>query len=165
MRKFVIVGAAALLAACGSERSAEEQARADEADIAAVQAAQDIPASPVQPQTIGYPDIEKNKLYGAGCAFAPDGGIAPVALTMPDVGYMKIAQRIERFAPDKGSLELPLGTYGHYDGKEYNFILDIGEGEGTKAGTETTNFPAQLVLKNSRDQVVYQAKGTAQCGS
>ena len=37
--------------------------------------------------------------------------------------------------------------------------------EGKQSGSETINYPARLELRNDHDQIVYQADGTAQCGS
>ncbi|MGN6499966.1 MAG: hypothetical protein ACTHKM_07440 [Tsuneonella sp.] len=156
-----------LLAACGKPEPtpAEQNARA-EADIAAVEKAQDIPPVPISLEVIGYPDIEKNHLQGAGCAFAPkDGGLGALLLANEGAAYIKIDGKLERLAPDPGSPKLPLGAHGKYDGKVHSLVLDIGEGEGQQSGMETMNYPAELMVRNERDQVVYQANGTAQCGA
>lgn len=157
----------ALLAACGvGEPTAAERAAKEEADIASVERAQEIPPQPITLEPIGYPDIETHDLFGASCAFAPEGGgLGALALAMEQSAYVKIAGKIERLAPDPGSPELPLGARGKYDGKTYSMLLDIGEGEGEQEGIETVNFPARLIVRNERDQVVYEASGIAQCGS
>lgn len=166
MRVAMIVSAALLAASCGEdEPSAAEQARKDQADIAAVEAAQVPPPTPVTPGTIGMPDIEKYDLYGAGCTFAPGDGLAAVALLQPKRGYMKIDNRIVTFAPDAGSGDLPLGAKGKYTAGAWSFVLDLASEEGKQTGSETINYPARLVLRNDHDQVVFEADGTAQCGS
>ena len=167
MIRVAIAGAVLLCAACtDSEPSAAEKNAREEADIAAVEKAQEIPPAPVSLEAIGYPDIEKNKLYGASCSFAPEGGgLGALALAMEKAAYIKVDGRIERLAPDPGSPDLPLGAHGKYDGKRYSLILDIAEEEGRPDGMETMRFPAELVVRNERDQVVYEAKGLAQCGS
>ncbi|TCJ37405.1 hypothetical protein [Parafrankia sp. BMG5.11] len=166
MRAGLVICAALLAASCGKEElSPIEQARQDEADVAAVNAAQVPPPVPIEPETIGMPDIEKYDMFGAGCSFAPGKGIAAVALLQPERGFMKIDGGVVRFAPDAGSGDLPLGAKGKYTGGAYSFVLDLASEEGTQSGYETVNFPARLVLRNDRDQVVYQADGTAQCGS
>ena len=156
-----------LLVACGGpEPTPEELAAREEADIAAVEQAQDIPPRPVDLQAIGYPDIEKHDLFGASCAFAPKGGgLGALVLAMEQAAFIKVDGRIERLAPDPGSPELPLGARGRYDGKVYSLILDIADGEGEQEGIETINFPARLIVRNERDQVVYEASGVAQCGA
>lgn len=156
-----------VLAACAAEEpSAAEKNAREEADIAAVEKAQEIPPQPVTLEAIAYPDIEKHDLFGAGCNFAASGGgLGALVLAMEQAAYIKVDGKIERLAPDPGSPELPLGARGKYDGKRYSILLDIAEGEGKQDGIETVNFPARLVVRNERDQVVYEASGLAQCGS
>jgi hypothetical protein len=166
MRVALIVCAALLAASCGKdEPSAAEQARMDEADIAAVNAAQVPPPSPVTPELIGMPDIEKYDMYGAGCSFAPGDSMGAVALLQAKRGYMKIDGKVIAFAPDAGSGELPLGAKAKYTAGAWSFLLDLASEEGTQSGSETINYPARLVLRNDHDQIVFQSDGTAQCGS
>lgn len=158
--------ALSLLSACKQELSAEEQAAKDEEAIAAVEAAQIVPPTPVSPQAITFDDIKNNDLFGAGCIFRP--AEAPednIAIAMERAGYMKIDEKIVRLAPDAGSPELPLGARGKYDGRDYVFILDIATEEGERSGMETVDYPAVFVVKNERDQKVYETNGVAQCGS
>jgi hypothetical protein len=155
-----------LAAGCaGEEPSAAERERMEEADIAAVMAAQEVPPTPVTPGRILYPDIERYELFGAGCNFAPEGSMAAIALAQPARGFMKIDGALEAFAPDAGSGDLPLGAKGKYTAGKWSFMLDLAEEEGASEGSETVNFPARFVLRNQRDQIVYQANGVAQCGS
>ena len=157
---------ALMMAACAEDKpTAEEQERMDQADIAAVNAAQVPPPSPVEPERIGMNDIERYDMYGAGCAFAPGTGIASIALLQEKRGFMKIDGAIVPFAPDAGSGDLPLGAKGKYTGGAWSFVLDLASEEGKRAGGETINYPARLVLRNERDQIVYQSNGTAQCGT
>ena len=166
MRLAFIVCAALLSASCGKEGpSAAEQARIDEADIAAVNAAQVPPAMPVEPDRITMADIEKYDLFGAGCSFAAGKGISAIALLQEQRGFMKIEGTVIPFAPDAGSGDLPLGVKGKYTGGAWSFVLDLASEEGKQSGIETVNYPARFVLRNDRDQIVYQADGTAQCGS
>lgn len=167
IRTASIAAAVVLLAACGgAEPTAAEKAAQEEADIAAVEQAQDIPPEPVTLEAIAYPDIEKHDLFGASCAFAPEGGgMGALALAMEKGAFIKVDGQIERLAPDIGSPQLPLGARGKYDGKRRSLILDIAEGEGEQDGMETMRFPARLVVRNDRDQVVYETSGFAQCGS
>lgn len=172
MRKAALVFPL-MLAACGEpELTAEQQEAAERQAIAAVEAAQVIPAEPVTPEPILFADIERYDLFGAGCSFLPDGkpaeapdGAGVLALASERGAYIKIDGELHRLAPDAGSSELPLGTRGKYDGKAFAIILDIASEEGVPSGAETTDFPARLVLHNARDQTVYTATGIAQCGS
>lgn len=166
MRFVWILPLALGLAACGEEGpSPSEQQRMDDADVAAVKAAQVPPPTPVTPDKILYPDIEKYDLFGAGCNFAPEDSMAAIALAQPGKGFMKIDGDLEAFVADAGSGDLPLGAKGKYTAGAWSFTLDLAEDEGKQSGMETTNFPARFELRNDRDQIVYQANGIAQCGS
>lgn len=166
MRAFGMMALAVLVAGCADdEPSAAERERMEEADIAAVKAAQKPPPAPVTPGKILYPDIERYDLFGAGCNFAPEGSMAAIALAQSARGFMKIDGELEAFAPDAGSGDLPLGAKGKYTAGEWSFVLDLAAEEGEQDGSETVNFPARFVLRNQRDQIVYQANGVAQCGS
>ena len=166
MRMIGLMLAAASVASCSEEMSPEEQRTADAADIAAVEALQTPPPQPIVPQPIGYPDIEKHNLYGAGCSFAPEGGgLGAIALAQTKAGYMKIDNAIQRFAPDVGSAEMPLGTRAKYDGTSNSFRLSLLDEKGKQSGMETVDFKAHLVVRNSSDAIVYEADGIAQCGS
>ena len=164
--QMVCVALVLALASCGEEGpSPAEKARMDDADVAAVKAAQTPPPSPVTPEKILYPDIEKYDLFGAGCNFAPEGSMAAIALAQPSKGYMKIDGKLEAFAPDAGSGDIPLGAKGKYTSAAWSFLIDLAAGEGEQAGSEVLNYPAKFVLRNDRDQIVYEANGVAQCGS
>jgi len=164
MRAYPIVLAALLASSCGKpEPSAAEKARKDAADVAAVNAAQVPPPTPVTPELIGMPDIEKYDMFGAGCSFAAGGGIGPVAMLQPKRGFMKIDGAIVPFAPDAGSGDLPLGAKAKYTGGAWSFVLDLASEEGKQTGGETIDYPARLILRNDHDQIVYQSDGTAQC--
>lgn len=166
MRVAVILCAALLAASCDKEeRSPAEQARMDEEDVAAVNAAQVPPPVPVTPDRITFTDVEKHDMFGAGCNFAPGTGIAPIALLQSERGFMKIDGRVVVLAPDAGSGDLPLGAKGKYTGGAWSIVLDLSAEEGKQSGSETVNYPARFVLRNERDQVVFESNGTAQCGS
>jgi len=150
------------LAACSREPTEEERRAA----VAEVEKTQEAPPVAFGPQAILYPDIEKNDLYGAGCSFVPaGGGLGAVALAMADEGYMKREGEIVRFSADKGSKELPYLAHSEYDGRDYAFALTLREAAGETSGEEAINYPASLTVTDSKERVVYQADGTAQCGA
>ncbi|NVD43759.1 hypothetical protein [Qipengyuania atrilutea] len=164
-----LLGALALTACSEREPTAEETAQKaaeDAADIAAVEAAQTPPAESVAPQRILYEDIEANDMYGASCAFIPEGSSdRPIALALADSGFMKIDGDIERFAPDMGSAESAFGSRTRYDGRRLSFMIDIAEGDGRQIGIETVEHQANFTVRDGRNETVYRAVGTAQCGS
>lgn len=166
MRATMVAIALLVLGGCANDDpSAAEKQRQDAADVAAVKAAQVPPPSPITPEPILYPDIEKYDLFGAGCNFAHGGSMAPIMLSLPGRAYMKIDGKIEPFAPDAGSSTLPLNTRGKYTAGAYSFVLDIAEAEARQSGQETIDYPAHFILRNDRDQIVFESDGIAQCGS
>jgi len=145
----LVAAAVILLSGCGDGReksdmlSPEEMARRK--------------AIPIEPQPILYPDIEKHKLFGPNCAFAADGhGIAAVVLAMREDGYMKLREKMVRFAADSGSRTLPMDARSRYSGKEYAFEITL-EGEGVNGGK------GHLRVTDAHNIVVYEAPGTIQC--
>lgn len=162
---LLIIVTAGLLGACAEEVNPAEQARIDAAKIAAVERANVVPPDPISPQRIDFPDYEENDLYGSGCAFIPEGdALRPIALTQGKVAFMKIDNKVVRFAPDNGSRQGPFATWQKYDGKVHSIRLLFAPGEGKASGTETVAYPADLTIRNGHDQIVYQASGVAQCG-
>lgn len=166
MRPLLIAPLLLGLGACGDNNSPQEKAAADAKAVAEVEANQIPPPEDFAPQAILYPDIEKNDLFGAGCSFVPEGGgLGAVALALAEAGYMKRGGKILRFAPDIGSAELPYLAHQQYDGREWAFKLELDGGKGESTGPETENHAAKLTVTDSRDRVVYQADGIAQCGA
>ncbi|WP_324827466.1 hypothetical protein [Qipengyuania zhejiangensis] len=151
-----------MLAACSEEPSEDERRAA----VAEVEAHQEAPVELLVPEAILYPDIEKNNLYGAGCSFVPDGGgMGAIALAMADEGYMKRRGEILQFAADKGSDELPYLARRKYDGKDVSFTLDLDADSGQRSGEDTSDYSAELTVRDGKDRVVYSSKGLAQCGA
>ncbi|WP_435200772.1 hypothetical protein [Qipengyuania sp. 902] len=150
------------LAACAAEPSEEER----QAAVAEVEANQTPAPEELALEPIGYPDIEQNDLYGAGCNFAPDGGgMGAVAIAMAEEGYLKRKGEILTFAADSGSTELPYLARSKYDGKAYSFSLAIDEASETPTGMETSDYSGELTVEDQYGSVVYQATGIVQCGA
>ena len=150
------------LAACSTEPSEEER----QAAVAEVEANQAPAPETLALEGIGYPDIEKNDLYGAGCSFAPDGGgMGAVAIAMAEEGFLKRKGEILTFAADSGSRELPYLARSKYDGKAYSFSLDIDDASEAPSGMETSDYSGELTVEDQYGGVVYQATGIVQCGA
>ena len=160
MRPAAVAALVAIVTACS------EPAEEPEIDIEQMNEDARGPAVPIELQVIGYPDIEKYELFGASCAFSPEGGgLGAVVLAMQEGGYLKIDGRIEKFAPDAGSAEQPYGTRSKHDGLERSFELEIDQEAGKQSGYETINYPATLTVRDASDREVYRSDGMAQCGA
>ncbi|MCW1381827.1 hypothetical protein OLX02_03225 [Novosphingobium sp. KCTC 2891] len=153
------------LAAC-SQQTPAEKAAADARAIAEVNAAQDVkpPAKPIAPQAIGFFDITQNKLSASGCNFVADGGgMGAVLLAQAERAVMKVGDKLVILAADKGSAALPQGAWSRYSGREYALTLTrIEGGKASKAGV-VEMFDAKVTVTDPHDQVVYDARGQAQC--
>ena len=153
----------ATLAACAPGQSAAEKRAEEDRAIAQVEAAQDSkpPLEMIAPQPILFADIQKHKLFGAGCAFAPGASMGAVLLTRAKAAYLKLDDRPLRFASDPGSAKLPLDTVSRYVGKEMALSLTRTAGEAIEA----TRWPGHLVVTDPFDRVIYEADGQVQCGA
>ena len=137
----------ALLAACGGEPQAEQ-------DAARISLA---------PQPIGYPDIETNDLYGANCAYASGRSMAPIVIAFADEAVMKIDGQIRRFTLDPQCKEVRNGTGSRYLAGDR--VLDLAvEGEGTQPGDGPPTFEGSVKVSNAAGQVLYETAGSVQCG-
>ena len=152
MRKVTIF-AAILLAGCGGdEHKKSDLVPQDEINRRV--------ATQLDPQVILFPDIEKNDLYGPNCAFAPEGhGIGAVAILRKEDGYMKLRDKLVRFAADSGSAELPMGARSRYTGMEHTFVLTPDKVIGAGGGK------GRLVVTNLHEITVYDARGDIQCNA
>lgn len=166
MRYPIAIAGAFMLVACGNDLTPQEQATADARAVAEVEANQEPPPETLRPQPILYPDIEKHALFGAGCNFVPEGGgMGASVLAMADAASIKANDEVLRLAADKGSAQNPVGSWRKYDGREYSLTLDIKDRTGEPVGMESVNYPARVVIRDSKDRIVYEGRGTAQCGS
>ena len=151
------------LAACSNDPTAAEKKAADDRAISQVEAVQSQRPPPrmLEPEPILFGDIQRFNLFGAGCAFAPEGSMGAVLLTREKVAYLKLQDRMVRFASDPGSAKLPLGTVSRYVGKEFAASLTRTDGKNAEA----VRFPGHLTITNPFDQVVYDGDGLIQCGA
>jgi hypothetical protein len=160
---WLMLAALVALAACAPEQTAAEKRAEDERAIAQVNAAQAVKPPPkmITPQPILFADMERYKLFGPGCAFAPGGSMGAVLLTRAKLAYLLIAGRPVRLASDPGSTKLPIDTVSRYVGKDMALSL-TRSGEGAQ---EASRWPAHLVVTDPFDQVIYEADGQVQCGA
>ena len=115
-------------------------------------------------QSIGYPDIEANNLFGASCAYASGKSMAPLVIAFADEAVMKIDGKIKRFQADRDSEIVELGTRTRYVARNHTLRLTI-EGEGKQGGVESVNFTGTLRLLDDAGGELFAAEGSVQCGS
>jgi len=163
-RLALLALASSMLAACSPDPDSAAQKAADDRAIAQVEAAQKVKPPPraIAPRPILFAEIQKYNLFGAGCAFAPGGSMGAVLLTRDKVAYLKLADRVVRFAADPGSAKLPLGTVSRYVGKEFAASL---AGVGGPGDPQALRFSAHLTVTDPYNQPVYDADGLVQCGA
>ena len=173
MRHLAMLAATALLlTGCADEVTPEEQAQADERDIALVEQANKAapPVVPVTPEPILLPDIERYDLLGEACSYAPGTSLGARVIAREADAFMKIDGEIERFAADPGSRELPMHTRSVYNSKDHSLLLSLngggaeaeaaGDGEGQGDGD---NLEGSVTLRDAFGRVVYEGVGLAQC--
>ena len=165
--RVVVIGASLLLAGCHADAlTPAQQDEQDERDIAMVEKANRGTGIPIRPQPILLPDMEANGLITAGCAFvAKNSGMGAVMLVRADAGYLKLDDTVTAYAADKGSKAQRYGTYSHYVGKEHAFELTFSDSPITRSGSGNSNFNGRLRVQDSKGNIVYDEKGTVQCGS
>ena len=160
---LVLASAALLLAGCADEPTPEEQAAADERDVALVEQANEAkpPLRLVSPEPILLPDIERYDLLGEACSYAPGTSFGARVIAREADAFMKIDGEIERFAADPGARELPMHTRSVYNSPEFSLVLglesDAGEGEAP------ANYEGSVTLRDAYGRVVYEGVGLAQC--
>ncbi len=167
-----VAGAMLLLAGCGSDVTPEEQAAADERDVAMVEAANKAapPVQLVSPEPILLPDIERYDLLGEACSYAPGTSLGARVIAREADAFMKIDGEIERFAADPGSRELPSHTRSVYSSKDYSLVLALRDegadatpsAEGQSQGDGRT-LEGSVTLRDAYGRVVYEGVGLAEC--
>jgi hypothetical protein len=154
-----------VLAACSPEPTVAQKAQQDDRDIAQVEAIQHQkpPPQPIAPLPIMFDDIQKHRLFSAGCAFAPGNSMGAVLLAQDKAGYIKLAGRMIRLASDPGSTRLPPAAWSRYAGKELSASLTRVRNGGEANGSESLRWPGHLTVTDAYEQVVYDEDGRVEC--
>ncbi|HLV06864.1 MAG TPA: hypothetical protein VKY80_04250 [Croceibacterium sp.] len=177
MRRLVLIAGTALaLAGCERELTPEEQALADERDIALVQKANSSipPMVPVTPEPLLLPDIERFDMLGEACSYAPGTSLGARVIARQADAFMKIDGKIERFAADPGAPELPAHTRSVYHSKNYSLRLELREDAASEeAGPDgpaedarsdgQRYYEGSVTLRDPHGRIVYEGAGLAQC--
>jgi len=169
MNRTLVIALLALLATgCGDGKNAREKAAADAQDVARVEAVQEAvpPIEKLTLDAITFTDIGKANVFGAGCAFLPEGRQDEiVALARDETAILKVDGDLRIYASDRGSMPLPLGGWTRYEGKEHVVDIQAAGGKGARTDQETIDWPGRLTIRDPYDRVVYSAVGTLQCGT
>ncbi len=160
---LVLAGVGVVLVGCGDRVSPEEQAVADQRDVALVEAANKAPppVELVAPEPILLPDIERYDLAGEACSYAPGTSLGARVIAREADAFMKIDGEIERFAADPGARELPMRTRSVYNSKGYSLVLALQEDTGEDE--QRTSYEGSVTLRDAHGRVVYEGVGEAQC--
>jgi hypothetical protein len=122
------------------------------------------PANAIEPGTIDYFDITKNKLYGSGCNFVADGGgMGAILLAQGAQAVLKLDRKLVKIAADKASKPLKQGSWTRYSDPAYTLTLNpVEDGKGKVNGV-VEMLTAQMTLSDGAGKVLFTAKGQAQC--
>lgn len=166
MRKAVL--ALALFAGACSPDPAQ-QAHEDAAAVAAVNAAQNrmTPLKALGLEQLSPDDFARMDDTGASCAFYL--GTMPQAhalmVARPSYGWIKIDSELIRLTSDSGSNAGPLGTRSHYTGKDLTVRIEPSSGASAASREPRQIVPAQLILRDRWDRVVFAAAGEQRCAA
>jgi hypothetical protein len=162
MRRLALI-AALLVVAC--KPNPEGRAERNQRDVALVQKANDTlpPLEEVSPEPIGYAEMERYDLTGASCSYAPGTSFGALVIARGDDAFMKVGGKIQRFAADPGSRELPQKTRSLYNSREYSLKLGTtGEGNAVP-GQSGTDYEGAVTLYDPHGRVVFEGSGLARC--
>ncbi len=167
MLRIFGLGALMLLSGCGQSPTPEEKRRSDAADVAAVEAIQQVapPIKPINLQRITLEEITAKNLSGAGCSFSKTSPAEPLALALVGRALIKVDENIVMLIADNGGTKLEMGAWEHYLGKEYTLNLKRVPGPGKPASEESMRYAGELTVRDAWDRVVYSAQGLLDCGA
>lgn len=122
------------------------------------------PTNAIEPGTIDYFDITKNKLYGSGCNFVADGGgMGAILMALEADAVLKLNGKLIKIAADKASKPLKQGSWTRYKDPAYTLTLaPVDDGKGKVNGVVEI-LTAQMTLSDGAGKVLFTAKGQAQC--
>lgn len=164
MKRFgAFLSSSLLIAACSA--GAPEEAVSDASAIAMVEELSEPSVVPIAPQPITFEDIEKNDLFGAGCAFVAPGATEPILLTQNEKGWFKLEGRIVELSSDRSSDPMPFATWSKYVGLDNWLTLSRDNAQEQQTGDEVASAPGELVIHDANEHVVFRSVGEVECGA
>ena len=153
MRRLILLGLCAGLAACGGDGGKPDDRLSDKEASEIIKHVNDA-SIPIVPEPILEHEIKRLQYRSTGCVFSPGvGGHGAMALAMKEAGYIKVDGEMIRFASDSGSAMLPQGIRARYFGTSHWFKLSFTDNSGG----------AHLVVGDHADNIVFEAEGKAWC--
>jgi hypothetical protein len=162
MRRLLFT-AVLLLAACKPD--ADKRAERNQREVAVVEKANNTlpPLEQVEPQPIGYAEMQRYDMSGAACNYAPGTSFGTLVIARTDDAFMKIGGKLQRFAADPGSRALPQKTRSLYNSREFSLKLAVtGPGMPTP-GQAASDYEGAVTLYDPHGRVVFEGSGLARC--
>lgn len=161
MRSAVLVLAAlGVLSACGREDPARQRAE-DAHDVAMVERMSKEPFRPILPRPITRIDVERYGLDKPGCRFVRQGEGDPIFIGNAEEGVMRIEGDLKRYAAKQESAQLPGNARTTYVG--LSTWVDLVSLPDRAGGSDTTHWPARLILHDAQERVAFRADGEMRC--
>ena len=155
-----------VVAACGP--NADQRKAADEADVEAVEAAQNrLPLlQPMKPEPLMQEDIARVDATGPGCMVRLGEGLAPpVLVTVGSFGWLKLGGAIVKVASDSGSERGPADTWTRYTGKQATLRIEYAPGDIQASGLENSSHLVIITMRDAYDRVIYRGQGLQTCSN
>jgi len=149
------------LTGCGGETPEQEAP----VDFGAINEAAEGPSIPIELDPIGPEIIADNNLSDAGCHVREGDSEDLIFIARAQDAHFILDGRLRTMAPHPGEGTLPYGTGTHYDGLEFSAEISIDSDSEGLIGPETSEYSGQLVIKDSKDRLVFERVGTIICGA
>jgi hypothetical protein len=159
MRGAIAIMMLLALGACGE--NPERKRAADEADIAAVEAAQGRlpPLQALEPELLETEDLGRMDIGGAGCTIRLERDPArPLFVAAKALGWMKRDGELIKLAADTGSTQSPGLTWSRYTGRELTVRI-----ESIQLSASPDMAPVTVTIRDAYDRVIFRAAATRQC--
>ena len=156
---WIAAGASIALSASSGQRDPEPMPSNPVADAKAVAMAKEMSeplAMPISPEPVTRKDIAAINLPKGGCRFVLPSNAEPVLLAEAKRGWIKLDGKVVELTADRTSLPMPSGAWSKYIGME-NWLTLALDKKGAAAGA------GEIVIHESRDRVVFRARGELRC--
>ncbi|MFC0685903.1 hypothetical protein [Novosphingobium clariflavum] len=119
------------------------------------------PFRPILPRPITRIDVERYGLDKPGCRFVRQGEGDPIFIGNAEEGFMRIEGDLKRYAAKLESAQLPGNARSTYVG--LSTWVDLVSLPDRAGGSDTTHWPARLILHDAQERVAFRADGEMRC--